>query len=130
MAAEGRYDEALQLIKQDNPLPAVCGSICNHRCEQACTRGTIDKPVAIDSIKRFIAERELEKEHRYIPTRKMCKGSADPYQDKIAIIGSGPAGLTCAYYLSNMGYDNVTIFEKEKTVGGMLMNGIPAFRIS
>ncbi len=129
MASEGRYDEALALIKQDNPFPAVCGSICNHRCEQACTRGIIDKPVAIDEIKRFIAERELKAEHRYIPTRKMHKGSADPYTDKIAIIGSGPAGLTCAYYLSNMGYDNVTVFEKENNVGGMLMNGIPSFRL-
>lgn len=129
MASEGRYDEALALIKQDNPLPAVCGSICNHRCEQACTRGTIDKPVAIDDIKRFIAERELKAENRYIPVRKMHKGSANPYTDKIAIIGSGPAGLTCAYYLSNMGYDNVTVFEKETNVGGMLMNGIPSFRL-
>lgn len=121
-------DEALKLIKLDNPLPAVCGSICNHRCEQACTRGTIDKPVAIDDIKRFIAERELKQEHRYIPERRMHKGSAEPYPEKIAIIGSGPAGLTCAYYLSNMGYDNVTVFEKEQTIGGMLMNGIPSFR--
>lgn len=129
MASEGRYDEALKLIKLDNPLPAVCGSICNHRCEQACTRGTIDKPVAIDDIKRFIAERELKEEQRYIPERRMHKGSAEPYTEKIAIIGSGPAGLTCAYYLSNMGYDNVTVFEKEDTIGGMLMNGIPSFRL-
>ena len=129
MAAEGRYDEALELIKQDNPLPAICGSICNHRCEQACTRGSIDEPVAIDAIKRFIAERELKKEHRFIPVRKMHKGSAEPYTEKIAVIGSGPAGLSCAYYLSNMGYDNVTVFEKEKTIGGMLMNGIPSFRL-
>ena len=129
MASEGRYDDALRLIKLDNPLPAVCGSICNHRCEQACTRGTVDEPIAIDDIKRFIAERELKSEHRYIPERKMLKGSAEPYTEKIGIIGSGPAGLTCAYYLANMGYDNVTVFEKEDTIGGMLRNGIPSFRL-
>lgn len=129
MASEGRYDDALRLIKQDNPLPAVCGSICNHRCEQACTRGTVDQPIAIDDIKRFIAERELKQEHRYIPERKMLKGTDEPYPEKIGIIGSGPAGLTCAYYLANMGYDNVTIFEKENKAGGMLMNGIPSFRL-
>lgn len=129
MAALGKYDEALRLIKLDNPFPAVCGSICNHRCEEACTRGSLDRALAIDDIKKFIAGRELKQENRYIPRRLMHKGNDEPYTEKIAIIGSGPAGLTCAFFLSNMGYDNVTVFEKEKQPGGMLMNGIPAFRL-
>ncbi len=129
MAAQGRYLDALKLIKMDNPFPAVCGSICNHRCETACTRGTVDQAVAIDEIKKFIAEQELNEKNRYIPERLMHKGNNEPYQEKIAIIGSGPAGMTCAYYLSNMGYDHVTVFEREKAPGGMLMHGIPSFRL-
>lgn len=129
MAAEGRYDDALRLIKQDNPFPAVCGSICNRRCEQACTRGSVDEAVAIDEIKRFVAERELEKEHRYVPKVRYHKGTTEPFREKIAVIGAGPAGMSCAYYLAANGYGNVTVFDKNPLPGGMLMMGIPNFRL-
>ena len=128
MAAEGRYLDALKLIKQDNPLPAVCGAICNRRCEDRCTRGTIDQPVAIDEIKKFIASLELKEENRYIPEcmNDIGKQWGDEY--KIAVIGAGPAGLSAAYYLRLNGYP-VTIFEKENEPGGMLRYGIPSFRL-
>lgn len=128
MAAEGRYLDALKLIKQDNPLPAICGAICNRRCEDRCTRGTIDSPVAIDEIKKFIAAQELNAENRYVPdcANDFGKQWGDDY--KIAVIGSGPAGLSAAYYLRLNGY-TVTVFEKEKEAGGMLKYGIPNFRL-
>ena len=128
MAKDGRYDEALRLIKQDNPLPAVCGAICNRRCEDACTRGTVDNPVAIDEIKKFLAYRELESKNRFIPKCENDEGKMWGPDYKMAIIGSGPAGLSCAYYLRKRGYD-VTVFEKEIKRGGMLVNGIPSFRL-
>lgn len=127
MASEGRYDDALQLIRQDNPFPAVCGAICNRKCEDRCTRGTIDAPLAIDEIKKFLARRELTKEYRYIPPCENQDG--EQWTDyPIAVIGAGPAGLTAAYYLRQEGYP-VTVFEKEQRPGGMLMNGIPDFRL-
>ncbi len=126
MAAEGRYMDALKLIKQDNPFPAVCGAICNRRCEDACTRGTVDKAVAIDEIKKFIAEKELHEEHRYVPLCENHEGKQ--FEQKIAVIGAGPAGMSAAYYLRTKGYP-VTVFEKEKRLGGMLLNGIPSFRL-
>ena len=129
LAAQGRYLDALKLIKQDNPFPAVCGSICNRRCEDACTRGNVDRAVAIDEIKKFVAEQELQADKRYIPKVITHRGIADPYPEKIAIIGAGPAGLSCAYYLANMGYENVTVFDKNEVPGGMLTLGIPSFRL-
>ena len=126
MAAEGRYMDALKLIKQDNPFPAVCGAICNRRCEDACTRGTVDKAVAIDEIKKFIAEKELHEEHRYVPLCENHEGKQ--FEQKIAVIGAGPAGMSAAYYLRTKGYP-VTVFEKENRPGGMLLNGIPSFRL-
>lgn len=129
MAAEGRYLDALKLIKQDNPFPAVCGSICNRRCEDACTRGTIDSPVAIDEIKKFIAEQELNSETRYVPAKRTKRETLENYDEKIAVIGAGPAGMSCAYYLANRGY-NVTVFEKNAVPGGMLAVGIPSFRLN
>ena len=128
MAKEGRYMDALKLIKQDNPLPAVCGAICNRRCEDACTRGTVDQPIAIDEIKKYIAAQELKAENRYIPICENDEGKMWGSEYKMAVIGSGPAGLSCAYYLRTRGYD-VTVFEKEKEVGGMLTYGIPNFRL-
>ena len=128
MAAEGRYRDALKLIKLDNPFPAVCGYICNRRCEDACTRGTVDNPVAIDEIKKFIAEQELNEKDRFIPDRRTKRLSTEDYEEKMAVIGSGPAGLSCAFYLRNMGYP-VTVFEKDEKVGGMLTLGIPSFRL-
>lgn len=126
MASEGRYMDALKLIKQDNPFPYVCGAICNKRCEQACTRGTIDKPVAIDEIKKFIALQELHADKRYIPLCETDHGGLWGEDYKMAVIGAGPAGMSCAYYLRERGYD-VTVYEKESRPGGMLMNGIPNF---
>ena len=128
MAAEGRYLDALKLIKQDNPFPAVCGAVCNRRCEDACTRGTVDQPIAIDEIKKFIAAQELKAETRYVPICEKDDGGMWGPDYKMAVLGAGPAGLSCAYYLRKRGYD-VTVFEKEKRPGGMLTNGIPSFRL-
>lgn len=126
MASQGRFMDALKLIKTENPFPAVCGAICNRRCEDACTRGTIDQAVAIDEIKKFIAEQELHAEKRYIPP--MLNYSGKPFTQKIAVIGAGPAGMSAAFYLKKMGYP-VTVFEKDSRPGGMLTNGIPSFRL-
>ena len=128
MAKEGRFPDALRLIKQDNPFPAVCGAVCNKRCEDACTRGTIDAPVSIDEIKKYIADQELHEENRYIPVCEKDDGGMWGEQYKMAVIGAGPAGMTAAYYLRSRGYD-VTVFEKEQRPGGMLLNGIPSFRL-
>lgn len=126
MAAQGKYREALELIKKENPFPAVCGSICNRRCEDACTRGDIDQAVAIDEIKKFIAMQELKSETRYIPP--MINQIGKRYPEKVAVVGAGPAGMSCAFFLAQKGYP-VTVFEKHQTPGGMLTHGIPSFRL-
>ncbi|MCQ2185521.1 MAG: FAD-dependent oxidoreductase [Bacteroidales bacterium] len=126
-AAEGKYTEALELIKRWNPFPAVCGRICNRRCEDACTRGTIDQPIAIDAVKKFIAEQDMNAETRFIP-QIVVGSNRGRWQEKIAIIGGGPAGLTCAYYLATMGY-YPTVFEKNEQPGGMLRYGIPSYKL-
>ncbi len=128
LAAQGRYDEALELIKKDNPFPAVCGRICNRRCEEACTRGQVDKAVAIDEVKKFLAQRDLDSKTRYIPKIVAPIAMENEYTDKIAVIGAGPAGLTCAYYLALMGY-KPTVFEKNEQPGGMMVYGIPSFKL-
>ena len=122
LASQGRYTEALELIKHENPFPAVCGRICPRACESACTRGDVDDPIAIDDIKKFIAEKDLNAATRFIPEKR------HEYGKKIAVIGAGPAGLSCAYYLAIDGY-RVTVFEKQKALGGMLTLGIPSFRL-
>lgn len=122
LASQGRYREALEMIKKENPFPAVCGRVCPALCESACSRNGLDDSVAIDDIKKFIAEQDLHQSSRYIPTIK------NKYDKKIAVIGAGPSGLTCAYFLAVEGY-NVTVFEKEKELGGMLRFGIPEFRL-
>ena len=122
LASQGKYNEALELIKKDNPFPAVCGRVCHHPCEAACTRCDVDEAVAIDPIKRFIADRELNAKSRYIPGIKVKR------EEKAAVIGAGPAGLACAYYLAAEGY-KVTVFEKQPTLGGMLTMGLPSFRL-
>lgn len=126
MASQGRYMDALKLIKNENPFPAVCGAICNRRCEDACTRGTIDEPIAIDEIKKFIAAKEINEKDRYIP--KTVNHEGKQFGEKIAIVGAGPAGMSAAYYLRCKGYP-VTVFEREDKAGGMLLNGIPSFRL-
>jgi NADPH-dependent glutamate synthase beta subunit-like oxidoreductase/NAD-dependent dihydropyrimidine dehydrogenase PreA subunit len=122
LASQGKYREALELIKKENPFPAVCGRICPRKCESACTRGEIDDPIAIDEIKKFIADKDREKETRFVPKKN------HDYGKPIAIVGAGPAGLSCAYYLAIDGY-KVTVFEKQETLGGMLTLGIPSFRL-
>lgn len=122
LASQGRYTEALELIKKENPFPAVCGRICPRTCESVCTRGNIDDPIAIDDIKKFIAEQDLNADIRYIPKKRY------DYGNKIAIVGAGPSGLSCAYYLAIDGYD-LTVFEKQNALGGMLTLGIPSYRL-
>ena len=122
LASQGKYTEALELIKKENPFPAVCGRICPKGCESECTRGEIDEPVAVDDIKKFIAEQDLDPARRFVPKKR------HDYGKKIAVVGAGPSGLSCAYYLAIDGY-RVTVFEKEKVLGGMLTLGIPAFRL-
>ena len=125
MASQGRYEEALALIKKYNPLPAVCGHVCNRRCEDACTRGTIDKALAIDEVKKFVAMRDLKSDTRYIP-KKVIPKIGGGFDEKVAIIGAGPAGISCAYYLALKGY-KPTLFDKNKKPGGMVTYGIPSF---
>lgn len=122
MASQGRYRDALELIKKENPLPAICGRICPRKCEDACTRGDVDEPLAVDEVKKFIADQDMKAEHRYVPEKMAAK------TEKIAVIGAGPSGLSCAYFLAVNGYQ-VTVFEKQKKLGGMLTLGIPSFRL-
>ena len=126
LAAQGRYTDALELIKKENPFPAVCGRICNKACERECTRASVDEAVAIDEVKRFIADHDLHEETRFVP--EMVNQIGRPYTEKIAVVGAGPAGMSCAYYLANKGYP-VTVFDKNPVPGGMLTLGIPSFRL-
>ena len=127
LAAQGKYTEALALIKKNNPLPAVCGHICNRRCEDACTRGSVDQAIAIDEVKKFIAMRDLKADTRYIPKKVIPKVQGE-FEEKVAIIGAGPAGLSCAFYLAEKGY-RPTVFEKNEKPGGMLVYGIPSYKL-
>lgn len=127
LAKEGKYRESLAMIKTENPFPAVCGRVCNKRCEDACTRGEIDAPVSIDAVKKFVADLELRSEDRYVPD-KVIQSVHGEFGEKIAIVGGGPAGLTAAYYLAQMGY-RPTVFEKNKKAGGMLTYGIPSYKL-
>ncbi len=114
------YKSAIKTIKDRNPLPLVCGRVCPKPCEDACRRGLMEGPVAIDNIKRFVTDEDLK--DPFIPELKPATGK------KIAIVGAGPAGLSCAYYLKIEGYD-VDIFEKTDRPGGMLLWGIPEYRL-
>jgi len=127
LAAQGKYREALELIKRENPFPAVCGRICNRRCEDACTRGKVDSAVSIDAVKKFIAEKDLEAEHRFVP-EIVVASNRGRWKEKIAVIGGGPAGLSCAFYLAQKGY-YPTVFEKNERPGGMLTYGIPSYKL-
>ena len=128
LANQGKYLEALALIKKENPFPAVCGRVCNKRCEDACTRGTIDQPVSIDAVKKFVADYEIKQVERYVPEKIVRRADGKLFDQKIAIIGAGPAGLSCAYYLAIKGY-KPTVFEKNPHPGGMLRYGIPTYKL-
>lgn len=127
LAHDGKYREALAMIKTENPFPAVCGRVCNKRCELACTRGDIDSPVSIDAVKKFVADLEIKSESRFVP-EKVVQSVYGKFDEKIAIIGGGPAGLSAAYYLAQMGY-KPTVFEKNPVAGGMLTYGIPSYKL-
>ncbi len=122
LIGEKRFDEALKLHRERNPLASICGRVCFHPCESKCQRGSLDEAVAIRSLKRFMTEQETEVQLPEI--NEDAKNAAR----KIAVIGSGPAGLSCAYFLARLGY-KPTIFEKEPSPGGMLVQAIPAYRL-
>ena len=119
---EGRYDEGLKIIKEEMPFPGICGRVCPHPCETECNRGKVDKPIAIEYLKRFLADLDLFSKSPYIPKQKPSR------PEKVAVIGAGPAGLTAAYYLAIEGYP-VIVFEKLPVAGGMMAVGIPEFRL-
>lgn len=123
LMGEKKFKEALELEKKDNPLPAICGRICHHPCESECKRGLLDNPISIQFLKRYLADWEMDQDD-YIkpPVKNLSK------EDRVAIIGGGPAGISCANYLLQEGY-SVTIFEKLDTLGGMLKTGVPAYRL-
>ena len=118
----GKSREALALFRNSNPFPAVCGRVCHHPCELVCTRGDVDEPVAIEYLHRFLSDGESQTGHRYVPE------IAPRRNERIAVIGAGPAGLSCAYFLAREGY-RVVVHEKLPIAGGMLSAGIPAFRL-
>ncbi|MCJ7619033.1 MAG: FAD-dependent oxidoreductase, partial [Anaerolineae bacterium] len=119
---EGRYEEALRVIKEDNPFPAICGRICNHRCEDSCNRGLVDEPIAIASLKRFVTDQV------YRTARKPVDPVPRSRPERIAIVGAGPAGLTTAQDLVKLGY-GVTVFDALPVAGGMLRVGVPEYRL-
>ena len=121
-AHEGKFADALKVIKRENPFPAVCGRVCHRECEKHCSRGCVDEAIAIDDIKKYIADKELDSEFRFVPKIE------NHFNKRIAVIGGGPAGLTCAYFAASYGF-RVTVFEKQETLGGMMMKGIPSFRL-
>ena len=119
LASQGKFEEALALEREENPFPSVCGRVCTHPCEGECKRGDFDVPVAIRSIKRFLADCEEEPPKPELPKAK---------KQKVAIVGSGPSGLACAHRLGKLGYAS-TVFEALPVAGGMLAAGIPEFRL-
>ena len=122
LIASGQYREALKLIKESNPLPLVCGRVCPRFCETKCRRNLVDGPVAINALKRFTADYDLNNGDQYTPEVKPATGH------RVAIIGGGPAGLSAAYYLALEGHE-ITIFESNPQLGGMLRYGIPEYRL-
>ncbi|MGC8944882.1 MAG: FAD-dependent oxidoreductase [Anaerolineae bacterium] len=119
---EGRYEDALRVIKEDNPFPGICGRICNHRCEDACNRGKLDEPINIRALKRFVTDKVYEK------PRVPPEPAPRRYPQRVAVIGAGPCGLTAAQDLRKMGY-GVTVFEALPVAGGMLRVGVPEYRL-
>ncbi|MCJ7513678.1 MAG: FAD-dependent oxidoreductase [Anaerolineales bacterium] len=119
---EGRYDDALRVIKEDNPFPGICGRICNHRCEDACNRGLLDEPVNIRALKRFVTDKVYARPRLPRPRAELL------HPERVAIIGAGPCGLTSAQDLARLGYA-VTVFEALPVAGGMLRVGVPEYRL-
>jgi heterodisulfide reductase subunit A-like polyferredoxin len=122
LISKGRYDDALRVIKEDNPFPGICGRICNHRCEDACNRGLVDEPVNIRALKRFVTDKV------YQQPRKPVTPAERVHSQQVAIIGAGPCGLTAAQDLVRLGY-GATVFEALPVAGGMLRVGVPEFRL-
>ena len=121
-AGDGNFDGALKIIKDRNPFPGVCGRVCPHPCEAECRRNLVDEPVGINNVKRFVADLDLFSEFPYLAEKE------EPSGKKIAIIGAGPSGLSCAYYSALNGHD-VTVFDQQPKPGGMMMYGIPEYRL-
>ncbi len=117
--AQGEFEEALKTIRETNPFPAVCGRICARPCESACRRGEVEEPIAIAGLKRFVAD--------YVKN-SIFPAPPIKYREKVAVVGSGPAGLACAYDLRMLGYE-VTLYEAESSLGGMLRLGVPSYRL-
>ncbi len=118
----GNYEQALRIIKNNNPFPSACGRVCPHTCEGACRRNLVDEPVAINNVKRFTADLDAASAEHFVPE------VAEPSGKKIAIVGAGPSGLSAAYYSAIKGHE-VTVFEKEAHSGGMMRYGIPEYRL-
>ena len=119
---EGKYAEALKLFREDHPFPGICGRVCHHPCEEVCTRGEVDQPLAIRELHRFLADWERQQGETVVPE------TAEAREEQVAIIGSGPAGLAAAFFLARQGYQ-VTVFEKLPMAGGMMAVGIPEYRL-
>ena len=119
---QGKYQEGLKLFKEAHPFPGICGRVCHHPCEGICTRGDADEPLSIQYMHRFLADNDLSNDQPYVPEVQTRR------EEKVAVIGSGPAGLSTAYFLARDGYP-VTVFEKLPVVGGMMAVGIPEYRL-
>ena len=122
LMAQGKYKEAFELFRSEHPFPGICGRVCHHPCETACTRGKVDAPVSIMALHRFLADWARQNGVTYLPPKKEAR------PEKAAVVGSGPAGLACAYFLAVEGFA-VTVFEKHDVLGGMLSLGIPSYRL-
>ena len=122
LMGRGQYREALKLFKEEHPFPGACGRVCHHPCEAECTRRDVEEPLAIQHLHRFLSDVDLKSDSPYIPEIK------EKREEKVAIVGSGPAGLTTAYYLAQKGYD-IAVFEKLPVKGGMMAVGIPEYRL-
>lgn len=122
------YIEAVEIIREDNPFPSICGRVCNHPCESRCQRAQLDDPIGIRLLKRFVADYELGSWERSVKRIKKAMAKIESNGKKVAVVGSGPAGLTAAYFLAKWGYQ-VTVIEEQPILGGMLALTIPSYRL-
>jgi NADPH-dependent glutamate synthase beta subunit-like oxidoreductase/NAD-dependent dihydropyrimidine dehydrogenase PreA subunit len=128
LTAAGRFEEALNIIKEDNPLPGICGRVCHHPCETLCRRAELDQAVAICDVKRFLSDYQAGHKDTSLEKASLVSTADPTRKERVAIVGSGPAGLTAAYYLAKAGLQP-TIFEALPEAGGMLRWGIPSYRL-